>query len=383
MNKTKALILFTIFIDVLGIGVIIPVLPFYVKLFGVTDIAVTLLFATYALLAFLSAPFLGALSDKIGRRPVLIGSIISTAIGWLVFAKAKTIIWLFAGRIIDGFAAGNITTAQTLLADIATDDKERSVNMGLFGALFGIGFIIGPALGGLLAHFGNTVPFWFVGILAAINAVLAYFFLPETHTKPSEHPRISLNPFKPIWDGLKNAEARMLFIAWLLFGIAIATQQGTFALYVNRIFGMGSTATGLLFAAVGVMIVLNQTLLLKKVWLKYFTKQQILVMMFVVWGIASLMQSIAILWVFLVGMILGTIGQGNLRMAFGSLFSSINPTKRGEYVGISGSIMSLSMIIGPLIATATYINHPALPFVIAGILGFVGWGMVRKEIQQT
>jgi multidrug resistance protein len=236
--KTKALILFTIFIDVLGIGIIIPVLPFYVRSFGVSDAVVTLLFAVYALFAFFSAPFLGMLSDKIGRRPVLIGSIVSTAVGWLVFAKAKTIIWLFAGRIIDGFAAGNITTAQTLLADIATDDKERSVNMGLFGALFGIGFIIGPALGGLLAHFGNTVPFWFVGILAAINAVLAYFFLPETHTKPSEHPRISLNPFKPIWDGLKNAEARMLFIAWLLFGIAIATQQGTFALYVNRIFGI-------------------------------------------------------------------------------------------------------------------------------------------------
>ena len=376
--KTKALILSTIFIDVLGIGIIIPVLPFYVRSFHVSDAVVTLLFAAYALFSFFSAPFLGMLSDKIGRRPILIGSIVSTAIGWLVFAKAKTIAWLFIGRIIDGFAAGNITTAQTLLADIAKDDKERSVNMGLFGALFGVGFIIGPAVGGLLAHFGTTVPFWFVGILAALNAILAYFFLPETHNKPSEHPRISLNPFKPIWDGFRNSEARMLFIAWLLFGIAIATQQGTFALYVNRIFGMGSTATGLLFAVVGIIIVLNQTLLLKKVWLKYFTKRHILISMFIVLGVAFLLQSIPIFAVFIVGMILGTVGQGNLRMAFGSLFASINPTKRGEYVGISGSIMSISMIIGPLLATATYMNHPALPFTIAGILGFVGWGMVRK-----
>ncbi len=377
MNKTKALILFTIFIDVLGIGVIIPVLPFYVKSFGVTDIAVTLLFATYALLAFLSAPFLGALSDKIGRRPVLIGSIISTAVGWLVFAKAKTLVWLFAGRIIDGFAAGNITTAQSLLADIAKDDKERTVNMGMFGAIFGIGFIVGPAIGGLLASFGSTVPFWFVGILAAVNAVLAYFFLPETHHTKHEDKKLSLNPLKPIIDGFKNQEMRLVFFVWFLFGIALAVQQGTFALYVNKIFGMNGTQTGLLFAGVGVMILINQMVLLKKVWLKHFHKKALALIMLVVFGIGMIMQSVPMLVIFLVGMVLGTIGQGNLRTVFGGIISSFNPAKRGEYLGISASIMSLSMVIGPLIATVTYTNHPALPFIIAGGLSFVGWWMMR------
>jgi DHA1 family tetracycline resistance protein-like MFS transporter len=376
--KTKPLILFTIFIDVLGIGIIIPVLPFYVRSFGVSDAVVTILFATYALLSFMSAPFLGALSDKIGRRPVLIGSIISTAIGWLVFAKAKTVTWLFLGRIIDGFAAGNITTAQTLLADIAKDDKERTVNMGLFGAIFGVGFIVGPAIGGLLAHWGTSTPFWFVGILAAINALLAYFFLPETHHTKHTDKIMSLNPFKPIIDGFKNKEMRLVFFVWLLFGVALSVQQGTFALYVNKLFGMNATQTSLLFGAIGIMILINQMVLLKKVWLKHFHKKALALIMLVTFGVGMIMQSVPMLVVFLVGMIFATIGQGNLRTVFGSIISSFNPDKRGEYLGISTAIMSLAMIIGPLVATVTYINHPALPFIIAGALSFIGWWMMRR-----
>ena len=378
MNKTKALILFTIFIDVLGIGIIIPVLPFYVRSFGVPDAIVTLLFATYALLSFVSAPFLGSLSDKIGRRPVLIGSIISTAVGWLVFAKAKTVIWLFIGRIIDGFAAGNITTAQSLLADIAKDDKERTVNMGMFGAIFGVGFIVGPAIGGLLAHWGTTTPFWFVGILAAVNAILAYFFLPETHHEKHTDKSMSLNPLKPIIDGFKNKEMRLVFFVWLLFGTAISAQQGTFALYVNKIFGMNPTQTSLLFGAVGVMILINQMVLLKKVWLKYFHKKALALTMLIVLGIGLILQSVPMLSFFLIGMVLATIGQGNLRTVFGSIIAGFNPEKRGEYIGISTAVMSLAMVIGPLIATVTYTSHPALPFLIAAGLGFIGWGMMRR-----
>jgi MFS family permease len=140
MKNVKALVLFTVFIDIVGLGIIIPILPSYVQSFGVSSAVVTLLFAVYAFFSFFSAPYLGSLSDRIGRRPVLIISIISSAIGWFVFARAWSIGLLFLGRIIDGLAAGNITAAQSALADIAKDAKERAVNMGLFGALFGVGF---------------------------------------------------------------------------------------------------------------------------------------------------------------------------------------------------------------------------------------------------
>jgi MFS family permease len=186
-----------------------------------------------------------------------------------------------------------------------------------------------------------------------------------------------INPLKPIVDGFKNKEMRLVFFVWLLFGTAIAAQQGTFALYVNKIFGMNALQTSLLFVAVGVMILINQLFLLKKVWLKYFHKKALALIMLVVFGIGMILQSVPILIIFLIGMVIGTIGQGNLRTVFGSIISGYNPEKRGEYLGISTAIMSLSMIIGPLIATVTYTNHPALPFIIAGGLSFVGWWLMR------
>ena len=148
MQKEKLVVLFTVFVDVIGFGIVIPILPFYVGSFGASPFLITLLFASFAFFAFLSSPLLGALSDKIGRRPILIASITSTAIGWFVFAGATSIPFLFLGRIIDGSAAGNFTVAQGCLVDLARDEKERSSNLGLIGAAFGVGFMIGPVLGG-------------------------------------------------------------------------------------------------------------------------------------------------------------------------------------------------------------------------------------------
>ncbi len=153
----------TVLIDVLGLGIIIPVLPFYVESFGVSAVTLTLLYSVYALFSFVSGPFLGALSDRIGRRPVLIASILSTAAGWFVFASAHAVWVLFLGRIIDGMAAGNLPITQSYLVDIARNDRERTTNLGIIGSIFGIGFIIGPALGGALSSIWHPLPFFFVG----------------------------------------------------------------------------------------------------------------------------------------------------------------------------------------------------------------------------
>src|SRR3972149_6379611 len=160
MQKEKLTVLFTVLVDVLGFGIVIPILPFYVTSFGASAFTVTLLFSSFALFAFVSSPFLGALSDKIGRRPVLIFSIASTAIGWFVFAAADSIVLLFIGRIIDGAAAGNFTVAQSALVDISTDEKDRAANLGLIGASFGIGFMLGPLIGGVLSTVSLSCRFW-------------------------------------------------------------------------------------------------------------------------------------------------------------------------------------------------------------------------------
>lgn len=367
----------TVFIDVIGVGVIIPVLPYYIKSFGVSDLIVTLLVAVFALLSFVSAPMLGSLSDKIGRRPVLIWSIISTSIGWFIFAWAPSVIWLFIGRIIDGLAAGNVTTAQSSLADIAPDDKTRAHNMGLIGALFGVGLIIGPIIGGLLGSLGPTVPFWFVGILAAINAVLAYFFLPETHHVKNTDAKISLNPIKPVIDGFRNKEMRALFGVWFLFGVGIAIQQGTFALYMANVFGYTESMIGILFGIIGVLIVINQMALMKQVWLKYFREKALAHIMLLVFAFGMILIAVPTLVVFGIGIILVTLGQGTLRAVFSSMIAGFNPNKRGEYLGISTSIMSLSMAVGPLIATVTFGIDPHVPFIIAGIIGMIAFGVMK------
>ena len=378
--KTKALLLTTIFIDVLGLGIIIPVMPFYVRSFGVSDTVVTILFTVYALLSFVSAPYLGALSDRIGRRPVLVASIISSAIGWLVFASAKSIGILFLGRIIDGIAAGNITSAQSALADIARTDKERTVNMGLFGMLFGIGFIVGPAIGGVLSHFGVTVPFWFVGILASLNAVLAYYFLPETHHAKDIHKKPSYNPFAPIRDGLRTAHMRRIFISWFIFGVAISIQQGSFSLYLARVFDMGAQTVGYIFTGIGVLILINQAVFLKRIWLKFGSMHGLAQLMLVVFGIGMLMQSVPMLPILIGGVVLATIGQGTLRTAYGSMISGANTEKRGEYIGISASLMSLAMVVGPFIATFLITKHPAAPFAIAGLLAFAAYTLNIRRV---
>jgi DHA1 family tetracycline resistance protein-like MFS transporter len=364
MNKIKAIVLFTAFIDIIGLGVIIPIMPYYLKSFGAQDFVVTLLISVYALLAFFSAPILGALSDRYGRRPVLVASIISTSIGWFLFSGAQTIFGLFVGRGIDGLAAGNITTAQSALADIAKDEKERATNMGYMGAIFGIALVIGPVLGGFLGSFGHTVPFLFVGLLSGINGILAYFFLPETHKKDPTQ-KVSWNPVKPIIDGISNREMRPLFVIWFLFGVAFAIQQSIFALYSSRIFGFDAKTVGILFGVIGLVLILNQVLLMKRVWLTYFSEQKLARVMLLVFSLAMIMMSIPTMVIFMIGMVIYSMSHGNLRAVFSSFFAGQNPAKRGEYIGISMSVMSLSLVAGPLIATVTYPINPHLPFIIA------------------
>jgi MFS family permease len=214
LQKEKIIIVLTVLIDVLGLGIIIPVLPFYVKSFGASAFTLTLLFSVFSLFSFISGPFLGALSDRIGRRPVLIVSILSTAIGWFVFASAHAIWVLFLGRIIDGMAAGNLPIAQSYLVDIARDDKERTSNLGIIGAVFGIGFIIGPAIGAALSSMSHALPFFFVAGLASLNVIGAFFFLPETHKHLDKEKKMALNPLRPLTNAVRDKSLLSRYLAW-------------------------------------------------------------------------------------------------------------------------------------------------------------------------
>ncbi len=369
MNKIKLTILLTVLIDVIGFGIVIPVMPFYVQSFGAKAFTITLLFAVFAFFSFFSGPVMGALSDRIGRRPILIASIISTSLGWLVFAGARSIAMLFVGRIIDGLAAGNIVTAQGYLVDIAKDDKERTTNLGLIGMSFGIGFIVGPLLGGLLGTISHTLPFWFVGGLAAMNAISAYLFLPETNRGAAKNGALKLNPFAPLVRAAADKTLFFGYLVWLLFMIAVAEMQSIMALYLFSAYGFQEFATSLFMTGTGIMVALNQGLVLKRFWLKYFSEHNL--------GFWTLLASAAgfifldsgIFYFFIFGFVVTAFSQSLLRVVLTSQAVALaEPARKGETLGVMNSLTSAGMIFGPVIAGAAFGLWRGLPLLISAIL---------------
>src|SRR5215211_3469020 len=261
MKRSPLLVIFvTVFIDLVGFGIVIPVLPFYVEgtQFDASPRVVGLLFASYSVMQLLFTPILGRLSDRYGRRPVLFFSLLGTSLGFFILGFATTLWMLFAGRIIDGITGGNISTAQAYIADVTTEEN-RAKGMGLIGAAFGLGFIFGPAIGGILSRWGAHVPFLFAGALSLANATLLYFVLPETVT--ADHPaRVSAATGR--WSQLVRAvsQPRLAFVlaVYFLFVTAFSVMTASFGLFTLYRFGFDAHDTGWVFAFVGVVGALVQ-----------------------------------------------------------------------------------------------------------------------------
>src|ERR1051325_1422060 len=221
MKRSPLLVIFvTVFIDLVGFGIVIPVLPFYVEgtQFDASPRVVGLLFASYSVMQLIFTPILGRLSDKYGRRPVLFFSLLGTSLGFFVIGLATTLWMVFAGRIIDGITGGNISTAQAYIADVTTEEN-RAKGMGLIGAAFGIGFIFGADIGGILSRWGVNVPFLFAAALCFANAVLLYFRLPETVT--ADHPAKNRagggRSLRHVLNALKQPRLAFVLIIYFLF----------------------------------------------------------------------------------------------------------------------------------------------------------------------
>ncbi len=371
--KEKITIIITILIDVIGFSIIIPVLPFYISSFGASTFTMTLLFSIFSLCSFFSAPLLGSLSDKIGRRPIMIISIASSAIGWYFFAFAHSLIWLFIGRIIDGLAAGNLSTAQSYLSDLAKDKQERTQNMGLFGAAFGLGFLIGPFIGAILSSYSHSLPFLAVAILSTINLIGAIFFLPETkHKDHTNTEKISLNPFTPVFSAFRDNNLKSRYLIWFLFNLANTVQQTIFAIYLFDQFGLTAAFVGYIMTFMGLIMIINQGFLMQKFWLKYFKESKLEIVFTLIFSISYLLMAIPNIFVFLLALLPMILGQSLLRVIMSSRASGIAGIKRrGEVLGIMSSIQSTAAIIGPLISGIIYANIRYLPFLIASATMFM------------
>jgi DHA1 family tetracycline resistance protein-like MFS transporter len=358
MKRSPLIVIFiTVFIDLVGFGIVIPVLPYYAEgtRFGATPREVGLLFASYSLMQLFFAPVLGRLSDKHGRRPILLISLLGTAVGFLVLGFATTLWMLFLGRIIDGISGGNISTAQAYIADVTTEEN-RAKGMGLIGAAFGLGFVFGPAIGGVLSRWGIHVPFLFAGALAFCNAVLLYFTLPETVT-PDHPARVSAamgRSWHRLIASLKDRRLGFVLTIYFLSIVAFSIMTATFSLFLMFRFGYDAFHNGWVFAFVGIISAGIQGALIGKL-VKRFGEPILVIagsLMFTVSLFASpfIGPAIGVLGILVTGAF-SAVGNALNAPTLTSLASkSADAAEQGAILGVTQSVASLARAVGPAIA---------------------------------
>jgi multidrug resistance protein len=349
-NKKAQLgiIFLTVFIDLVGFGIVIPILPLYAKHFGASESVNGLLVGVYSAMQFLLSPVLGRISDRVGRRPVLLVSLLGTCVGFAIMGFAGSLLWLFVARIIDGISGGNISTAQAYIADITTPE-ERTKAMGLIGAAFGLGFVLGPAIGGILSAYSIAAPFLFASALALINAILVFIRLPESLSP--EH-RAQPEDRAPISEVFKHGWHLPALMASYFFSIAgFAMMTTNYALFTHERFHYNQAQNGYVFAFIGIIGALVQGGLLRRLVKKQSEKSLAIV------GVALLIIGIAFLPLVttLTTLLIATatIGIGNsfVTPTLNGLASrSAERTWQGRVIGLMQSSGSLARWLAPMLA---------------------------------
>ena len=339
------IIFLTILVNLIGFGIIIPLLPFYATTFGASPLAIGLLFASFSLAQLFASPVLGAWSDKWGRRPILIFSLVGTVVSFVMLALAHSLAMLFAARIVDGLSGGNITTARAYIGDISTDEN-RAKSFGMLGAAFGLGFIIGPGLGGLFARISYTAPIWAAAAITVVATFLAWFWLPETVHRVNA---VSGSPWRALRELSGRADLRLLFLIDFLYWGSFAVYQTTFALFGARRFGFDATHIGYLLAAFGFLGVIVQLGLVGPAVKRLGEKQTLVVgLLFAAagWGGSAMTHSLPI---FIAMLVPGAIGIGFCNPSLVSLVSrSGGKHEQGRVQGAAGALESLGRTIGPV-----------------------------------
>ena len=373
-NDTKQMtfILVTMFLNFLGFSVIIPILPFLVQRYTVDphEIAlhVGLIMSAYALCQFFAAPGLGALSDRYGRRPILLVSLFGSVIGYIIMGIGGALWMLFLGRIIDGLTGGNISTVYAYIADI-TKPHERGKAYGILGAAGGFGFMFGPALGGFLGQISLTTPLYVAAGITFLNMLWGYYALPESLSKEHKSEKINLrhlNPFSQFRHIFSIGILRRIFFFGFLYFIAIFAMYGNTAVYMKDVFSWDPHRIGFLLFTVGLVDIFSQGFLVRKLLPKFGeTKIAIAGLVFAVLGFAllSLTAFIVSTVLFYAAVITLNIGDGLFEPAESVLVSNaVGPKVQGRVQGANQGMQSIARIIGPLFSAWVYQFWAGLPY---------------------
>lgn len=397
MTKPILFIFITVLVDTIGLGIILPVLPkLIVELTGEGLSAASVwggwLYFVYAVAQFFCAPLLGGLSDRYGRRPVLLFSMFAFGIDYLLMGFAPTLLWLFVGRAIAGIAGASATPAYAYIADI-TPPAKRAQNFGLLGAAFGAGFILGPAVGGLLGSFGTRVPFFVSAAFALLNLVFGYFVLPET-LKPESRRPFSLaraNPLGTLLQLRKYPGVVVFAAAIFLWQLAHQSLPGTWAFYTLYKFGWSEAMVGISLAAVGVIMVFSQTVLNRRL-IPRLGESHAALFGLCAGAVTYLGYAFASAgWMMFVAM-LGWFLAALVYPAINALMSHQVPANaQGELQGGVASLMSLSSIVGPPLMThlfdyfstsAAPVHFPGAAFFCAALLTLASAALILQTPKQ-
>ena len=339
------IIFLTVFIDLLGFGIIIPLLPFYAESYGAGAFTVGLLGTVFSLMQFLVAPIAGRLSDRIGRRPVIIYGLLASAIAYGSLALADSLALIFAARVLGGIAGGNIPAAQAYIADVTTPEN-RAKGMGLIGAAFGLGFVFGPAIGGVLTRFGPSAPMWCAGAVCFLNFVAAVFFLPESRRGSAS--TVSLGRIDLFRRARRHPGLVRLLLVFFMVSAAFSGFEATFALFTERRFGFTAETIGYVFAFIGLILATVNGVLVGRVVPRIGERRTVpLALSAIALGLLMLPMAATVIALFAV---CGTIalGMGFNNPALTSIVSRLSdPGEQGGMLGLAQSLAALGRIAGP------------------------------------
>ncbi|MCS7176337.1 MAG: MFS transporter [Candidatus Kapabacteria bacterium] len=364
-QRAVAILFGAVLVNLIGFGIIIPLLPFYGQRFGASELEIGALFASFSIAQVLSSPLWGALSDRYGRKPFLFLALVGAAVGYVIMALAPSLEWLFVARLVDGAFGGIITTVRAYLADVL-EESERARGFGLIGAAFGIGFVVGPLLGSALAAWGLSAPAWAAAALSFIAALWVAMGLPE----PARHRTRSVGSFG---EGFRRLWGHQMVRPFLLFDFLLwssqAVYQTSFALLVHRRFGLTEQHVGYLVAFAGALGVLTQVAIVGPVARRLGDGNAFWVgslLAAVGLGTAVLAPSVPL---FMLCVVPAALGSGMAIPTLLSVLSRVTPSAyQGSLQGVTTSLEGLARILGPLWGNGSMALSPLLSFGSAAVV---------------
>jgi DHA1 family tetracycline resistance protein-like MFS transporter len=376
----------TVFIDLLGFGIVIPFLPLYATRLHVSALGIGLILSSYSLMQLLCAPLLGGLSDHYGRCPIIMLGLLGSSISYVIYGFAASFALLLVSRAVHGACAGTVATAQAYVADTTTE-SERAHGMGMIGAAFGLGFVLGPAVGGLLGRSNLRVPVFCAALLTFSNLIFASIALPESHRpvrRTTLHWLAVVGPLLKLPRQLTSHRLSRLFVIAFVGTSAMAAFEATFALMVPAVYGYGAKGIGELLAFAGIVQAITQGFILRKIVARQGELKLVRAgMLAFAAGMGQMASSSnrALLWL-MVGLL--SLGYGLASPSIASLISrGTEHHSQGEILGVNQSALSLARICGPLIAGLLYQALIPAAVYVAGAIAALAVLVLSRNLEST